>query len=474
MKFLNFFRITVILGIGILAILIVSCKSNSMKGMIIITEVPLNTPQENYITGEGWRYTEQARIMAINPDKPSEAPILLSGDYYSARVAEISFDGESLLFTAQQKKGDAWQIYEMHLSNKSIRKVIALPENCIDPAYLPGDRAVFSRSLAKDSTGAGHALFTIKLDGSDLKRISFHPSVEFASYVMADGRILAIEKQLISGNSEQSLQVFRPDGTKSDLFYSTEKGNLLYGRPTENESGTVLFVELPNDSPQSGTIISVNQNRPLHSRKNVSEGIKGGFLSINPLSSNKYMVSYRSEVNNLYALCEFDLQTRTIGKTIFSDPKYSIEDAVFAEAHERPKKLPSEVDYKVKTGLLLCQDINIRDEAADFSKKVTSFEMQGLNSTSLGIVNVEEDGSFYLKVIADKPFRIQALDEKGNAIGKPCTWLWMRPNERRGCVGCHENHDLVPENKVPLSVKKSPVSIPVHIKGIKEKQVTLE
>ena len=33
-------------------------------------------------------------------------------------------------------------------------------------------------------------------------------------------------------------------------------------------------------------------------------------------------------------------------------------EAVPVEEYERPKKLPSEVDPQVKTGLLLCQDIN--------------------------------------------------------------------------------------------------------------------
>jgi hypothetical protein len=52
--------------------------------------------------------------------------------------------------------------------------------------------------------------------------------------------------------------------------------------------------------------------------------------------------------------------------------------------------------------------------------------------------------------------------------------MWLRPNERRGCVGCHEDHELVPDNRVPLSVKKPPVKIPVHVVKVKEKTVELE
>ena len=145
--------------------------------------------------------------------------------------------------------------------------------------------------------------------------------------------------------------------------------------------------------------------------------------------------------------------------------------------YERPKKLPSEVDMQVKTGLLLCQDINVTEVQPGFTNpggsEIDMIEVTGIDST-YGKVAVEEDGSFYLKVIADKPFQIRALDKEGRVVYGPCTWLWLRPNERRGCVGCHEDPEIVPLNRVPLAVKKQPVIIPVHITEVREKTVELE
>ena len=60
------------------------------------------------------------------------------------------------------------------------------------------------------------------------------------------------------------------------------------------------------------------------------------------------------------------------------------------------------------------------------------------------------------------PVRHQTLDENGKILFGPSDWIWLRPFERRGCVGCHEDPELVPENFVPLSVKKPPVFIPVE------------
>jgi hypothetical protein len=76
-------------------------------------------------------------------------------------------------------------------------------------------------------------------------------------------------------------------------------------------------------------------------------------------------------------------------------------------------------------------------------------------------------------VVADKPFQLRTLDKNGNVINS-CAWLWIRPNERRGCIGCHENRELAPENNVPLAIKMDPVSIPVHVSDFVEKEVELE
>ncbi len=188
-------------------------------------------------------------------------------------------------------------------------------------------------------------------------------------------------------------------------------------------------------------------------------------------------MSYRKSGSDNYALYEFDAETKTTGRLIFSDPEYDIMDVIVAEAYERPKKLPSEVDLQVKTGLLLCQDINFTGLKSKNDNpgliEARLIEVMGPDST-YGIVPVEEDGSFQLKILADKPFRIRTLDEKGQTIIGPCTWMWLRPNERRGCVGCHEDPETVPVNRIPLAVKKPPVLIPVHLTEIKEKTVELE
>ena len=468
---------SVIMAIGFAGIFFSSCKGKSMDGMIIFTQVSGKGQDNNYVTGDFWRYIPHARIVALDPDKPGVSLKVLTEGFYSARSPEISYDGKSMLFAAQQKENDPWQIWGLNLRESKIRQVTSSAENCTDPVYLPGGRLIFSKLTANDSVKTGHTLFACNLDGSDLKQITFNPYTYFASTVLKDGRVLTISRQLYPDQGDPILQILRPDGTKAEMFYKGIEGSALHSRGWETMNGKIVFIESDNGRQDGGNVVTINYNRPLHSRINLTSEIKGSFHSVFPLKSGKLLVSYRPSDSDRYAIYEFDPENKVLGQAISINADYDGLEAVVVEKLDRPKKLPSEVDMGVKTGLLLCQDINIFDmqsagNTSSFQKAIR-MEVIGVDS-SMGIVRVEKDGSFYLKVIADTPFRIQTIDENGRVLHGPCGWIWLRPNERRGCIGCHEDPELVPDNRLSLSVKKPPVIIPVHISDVKEKEISLE
>lgn len=468
--------LSVILTIASSCIFLSSCKEKSPDGLIIFTQVTGKEQINNNGNADSQQLARQSRIVAVDPHNPVGALKVLTEGYYSARSPEVSSDGKYLLFAAQQKQNEIWQIYEMNLRKRIIRQITSSSENCTDPAYLPGGRLVFSKINVNDTLKTGYSLYVGNLNGSDLKRITFNPNTFISSAVLKDGRILTISKQLYPVKAAPLFMILRPDGTKSELFYKGMEGNEPVSRGLETDNGEIVFIESDGRNITAGNITSIKYNRPLHSRVNLTSAIKGDFQTVYPLSSGKLLVSYRPSETDHYALYEFDPETKVLGKSVFNSPDYDAVEAVVVRIHERPKKLPSEVDTGVKTGLLLCQDINLpemRPSANNSLSKASRIEILGIDST-LGVVQVSADGSFYLKIMADKPFRIQTLDENGRVLNKPCGWLWLRPNERRGCVGCHEDHEQVPENRVPLAVKNLPVNIPVHINKVKEKKVSLE
>lgn len=77
----------------------------------------------------------------------------------------------------------------------------------------------------------------------------------------------------------------------------------------------------------------------------------------------------------------------------------------------------------------------------------------------LGEVPPAADGSVYLKVPANRPLRIQLVDQDGFTVVNERAWFWVRPNERRVCIGCHENREHAPPNQAPLATRRTPTDL---------------
>ena len=465
-----------IMAIGFALIFLSSCKEKTNREMIIFTRSALKTNHLNSDKPDSLKYTGQTQIAEVNPGKPETSLWVLTSDFYSAKSPQISYDGKFMLFAAVRKQNETWQIWEMDLKNLKSRQLTKLKTDCTDPAYLPLGSFLFTSHSATGSLKANESIYTSNIDGTDQKRITYNPGRYVASNVLRDGRILTIGVQEFPETGDQKFLVMRPDGTKSELFYKGSNGSELSGRGMETDNGRIIFIESVKSNPGKGNLISVSYNRPLHSRLNLSSEIEGDFRAVCPQASGKLLVSYRKTTTDRYALYAFDPENKSLGKPIYSNNDFDILEVVDVMKHIRPRKLPSEVNAVIKTGLIMCQDVNVEDDPIKISgsmlKKISKVEIMGIDS-SLGVFKPSGDGSFYLKVVADKPFQIRTLDEMGNVIRK-CDWIWLRPNERRGCVGCHEDQDIVPDNRIPFAVKKAPIGIPVHVNKIKDKMIDTE
>jgi hypothetical protein len=464
------------MAIGIASLFITSCSRKSTEGTIIITRTSGRVSNSSLFASDSRKFILRSDIVEVEMGKPEASPKLLTSTFYSARSPEISNDGLFMIFAGQKKEGDTWQIWETDIENLKTRQLTKLKEDCTDPAYLPLGRFLFTSHSATDSLKANESIFTSNIDGTDQKMITYNPAIYRASHVLSDGRILTIGVQKFPETGNQKFMIMRPDGTKSELFYKGSNGCELSGPGLQTNNGRIIFIESEKSNPGKGNLISVSYNSPLHSRLNLSSQIEGDFRAVFPLPSGKLLVTYRKTASDRYALYEFDPENKSLGKPIFSSNDFDVLEVVDAVKHIRPRKLPSEVNAVIKTGLIMCQDVNVTNEPTKISetlhKNILKVEIMGTDS-SMGTFKPSADGSFYLKVVANKPFQIRTLDEEGKVISK-CDWIWLRQNERRGCVGCHEDQDIVPDNRIPLAVKKVPVGIPVHVNKIKDKMIDTE
>ena len=150
---------------------------------------------------------------------------------------------------------------------------------------------------------------------------------------------------------------------------------------------------------------------------------------------------------------------------------FRIEEVVDASASRPPAVLTSVVDERKKTGTLLCINAYLSDLAGiiglapgDIRKvRVSQAGSTGIDSMGrptpgpvLAEGKVYRDGSFFVEVPADTPLQLMLLGEDDRPLAVSNHGIWVRPNENRGCIGCHENRELAPENRLPLALQRGP------------------
>ncbi|MFQ5864122.1 MAG: hypothetical protein ACE5IW_02725 [bacterium] len=452
----------VVLALGLTIIFLIASEEEPLTGRLIFTQVSADELGGEDNAPGARRYPGQNRIVALEPDGTLK---VLTGGFYSARAPEVSYDGKRLLFAGQRQENDPWHIWEMTLNKLEIKQITSGLYDCTDPAYLADGQIVFSSigadRPAQNKDGVTYALYTCFLDGSEVRRITFHPHQDFAPSVLQDGRILFRSWQMYPSGVSLLLNM-RPDGTGVELFYQNRQGGRQSSRAWETSDGQVVLVETKEGDSGGRHLVAVSLMRPLHSRVVLTAGNEGNFHSVFPLSSGKLMVSYRPPGARRYALYEFDPAEGRLGRLIYSDPAYHALEPVMAVQRPRPKRLPSIVNQQKKKGWLFCLNANLLDQqdssginSPPKGNWVEVFGPQG----ELGQVVLEDDGSFYVEIPADLPVRLQTVNEEGRVVRGPSAWIWVRPNEHRGCIGCHEDREMAPENRVPLAITKPAVSL---------------
>jgi len=443
------------------------------RGMLILTAVPAGFDLSDDGLGVDGKYITQAQIIAIDLDLEKKEAFLLSEGFYSARSPEVSWNGREMVFSGQRNEQDTWQIFVKDLETMQVRQLTESSGNCTDPAWLPDGKIAFSMLNEVDKGGEVHVLYACESDGTHQEKLMFSPNSVTSASVFQDGRILVVSEQKYPETDKVRMLALRIDGTKSELFYESENKAIPVSRGWECMNGKLYFIEKLPEDMKEGHLVSVDQGYPLSSWEELSGGKRGSYHSLFPTSTGQLLVSYKPTGIPNYGIYLFDLESRGINREIYQNEDYHLIEPVIVQSRAVPMKLPSIVDMSKEKGTLLCHNVEestIPVEGKTLEDfKTRKVQVLGINGL-LGEVPVEADGSFYVEVEADVPVRFQTLNAAGEILRGPSDWVWVRPNEKRSCIGCHEDREMAPENKVPMALYNGLVSVP---EGTKSEPVVL-
>ena len=472
----------------------------SAENALIITQLPVaRTTSEQHGPMGHWLlwpdFADGARLVKVQPDGSTQ---VLSKGFHSAADPEISFDASHILFAGKKTPGDDWDIYEMEVDGSNVRQITNGIGDCRSPGYQatlytivstkPWYQLTFVASEAGDLNefGAGIAtnLYSCKLDGSAIRRLTFNLSSDRDPFIMPDGRLLFAgwQRSTLGRGPLGRVGLFgiNIDGADYAAF-NVEEGKRIKHMPCTTTKGLALFIEADSLAwDGAGTIGSVRIRRPLHSYKAITRKSDGLFHSPSPLPDGRVLVSRRSrDDSDTHGVYRLDPAT---GKTelIFDDPGYHDIQAKMVFARPEPDGRSSVVTEKDPYGKLYCLDVHISDiDNPDLTSPGTVKRLRVLEGVSsaddapgpscngipplvqrriLGEIEIEKDGSFNIEIPANTPIELQTLDADGMAL-RSCGWIWAKNHEPRGCIGCHEDGELTPENVFVDAAKRLSIKL---------------
>ncbi|HEY5657815.1 MAG TPA: hypothetical protein VIY27_08485, partial [Myxococcota bacterium] len=411
---------------------------------------------------------DTARLVRLLPDGSLR---VLSADFHAARDPDVSFDGKRILFSAKKRATSRWQIYEMGSDGSGVRQVAEVPMDCRAPIYqstlyaISGDKPWHPIGFTGSSADGTPNLYSVKLDGSDLRRLTYNPYGATDPALMPDGRILFAGGQsnrLESGALDRvALFATNLDGTDTALF-SGDEGARRKRMPTVTADRLAVFVESEEPTPDgAGRLAAVSLRRNLHSHRALTGPEEGLYHSPSPLPGGPLLVSRRpADGSGTHGLYRFDPATRQ-AVALYDDPQRHDIQARSLSPRPEPDGRSSVVDERGPTGILYGLDVYVSDlpepvalppgsakrlrvvEGLPAEKPATPGPPPPLRTRLLGEVDVERDGSFNIRVPANTPIRLQLVDAEGLAL-RSCDWIWVRNKESRGCIGCHEDGERTP------------------------------
>ncbi len=459
------------------------------------TTIPAGRPDQNLWTG--------TRLVAVTPNGPGR---ILTESFASACDPNVSLDGRTILFAGQQTPHAPWRVYQMNADGSAPRPVSPPDMEGWSPISVstlftldspePWFTTVFvgrRRAPAAGDPGAAPQLFNVKLDGTELRQLTFHAGPALDPIQRWDGRLVyaAQRPQLEAGPDQMRSGLFaiHLEGADHELYAATAP-DLCPQRPCATAGGWLVFTESPPAPPSEGRppaaalgptphplpppnptiggqLAAVHESRPHASYRKLTDDPTVLYAFPSPWVDDAVLVARRPRAaGGSWAIGIWEMRTGR-WEPLYDTPDHDELQAVVLGPRPPPDGHSTVVNTKATTGVLYGLNVYDAEEhlrtnlPAGSVQRVRLMEMvaapparDGHGASPgpprwvrrlIGEAPVEADGSFNVEVPASVPVVLQTLDERGLALAT-CGELWVQPKETRGCVGCHEDPELIPEN----------------------------
>ncbi len=442
-------------------------------------------------------------LYLLDPLGPDARPrVLLDAGRGGLGSPSVAYDGQSILVSMARDGEPLFHIYRVPVAGGPPVQLTDGPFHDIDPAELPDGRIVFTSTrigtFEEYHNPPSRSLFVADADGRNIRLLTSTIIFDNEPEVLADGRIVFIRSDNFfdRGKVETILHAIHPDGTDGytefGLNISPDYGSRLRafncGSPAPMPDGRLAFVSAPGITIGRLGSLDADLSHYRVSAGDVAAMPDGRLLCT---TARLVPVSLRTgeteqTVNDIRyeQICVLDPNAETPTLTpVFNSIDAPIHSPVCVAARPCPPALADHVDpVKAEsgrpTGVLYCQNVRFTQKSTAGWPHVRAIRVlagtglttrsshsyivhAGNETVELGTVPLASDGSFAVEVPADTPIAFQAVDAEGRSELNEMSWIYVRPGERRGCVGCHHTRQSTPlcDETVPLALRTRPLRL---------------
>lgn len=419
-------------------------------------------------------YGKGGRLCVLDVER-GEVDVLIDDPAGTVRDPVVHYDAGKILFSWRKGDSRVFHLYEIDLETREIRQITDGAYDDIEPCYLPDGGIVFISGRGKRYVNCWltqvATIHRCDGDGGNIQALSANIEHDNTPWVLPDGRILYQRWEYIDRSQVDyhHLWTMNPDGTNQMVYFGNLHPSGLYidARPIPGGDEIILINSPGHGSREHTGHVAIVNNKLGPDRKEslINLTDKPEYRDPWAVSTDLFLAA---RGRNIVALNRDGAMT-----TIYSLPD-AFEDSVRIQEprpvvpRERERVMPGRVDLSETTGELILQDVTLGRKMDGVKegeiKKLLVIESlpKPINFTGgmdpltyggsftleriLGTVPVEEDGSAYMELPADRSLFFVALDENDDSVKRMQSFLSVRPGETQSCVGCHEQRRSAPPN----------------------------